>query len=155
MTTRLISLHDHDDDDPLPPPAPLPVVGPVTNTVAGRPPGGALVFDDASVMVITDTTLVGRDPAGDPQVASGALPGVALTGADMSVSRVHAEIRVHGSDVSVVDRGSTNGTYLRRAGGDATRRLDPLTPTHLGLGDTVTFGGVTARFETLDEPGPS
>lgn len=155
MTTRIISLHDVDDEDPLPPPVPLPVLGEVgtgATPATSVPVGGVLVVGDTSVAVITHTTVVGRDPAGDPQVIAGSMPGVVLTGADLSVSRVHAVIRVEGDRVSVVDRGSTNGTHLRRAGTRAVQRLDPHAPVEITHGDTITFGGVACRWEPLDDP---
>ena len=158
MTTRIISLHDIDDEDPLPPPVPLPVlggVGPGATPATTVTAGGVLVVGDTSVAVITHTTVVGRDPANDPQVSAGSVPGVVLTGADLSVSRVHAEIRVEGDRVSVVDRGSTNGTHLRRAGTGAVQRLDPHAAVEIAHGDTIAFGGVSCRWEPLDDPASS
>ena len=153
MTTRIISLHDFDDDDPLPPPAPLPVHG---RTEVGATPqqGGVLVFDNGSVVVVTQTTVVGRDPASDPRVAAGHLHGAVLTGADMVVSRAHAEVQVANDGVAVVDRRSTNGTQWRRAGSEGWQQLEPGVPMTLHHGDGLSFGGLTCRFEPLGDSGP-
>lgn len=152
MTTRIISLRDVDDDDPLPPPTPLPVHGP---PLAAPVPaeGGVLVFQDGSVVVVAHTTVVGRDPVADPRVVAGQMHGAVLAGADLVVSRRHAELRLSSGGVDLVDLGSTNGTMVKRAHDDAWTRLDPQVTTPLQHGDQVSFGGLTCRFEPLrDRP---
>jgi len=152
MTTRIISLHDIDDDDPLPPPSPLPIHG--SDSVGTTPQrGGVLVFDNGTVVVVTQTTVVGRDPASDPRVAAGHLHGAVLTGADMVVSRAHAEVQVASDGVAVVDRRSTNGTHWRRMGTEQWQQLEPDVPTALRHGDGLSFGGLTCRFEPLGDAG--
>lgn len=154
MTTRIISLHDFDDDDPLPPPTPLPLHGrplpPHPETL-----GGVLVFDDGSIIVVSDTTVVGRDPVADPRVASGQIHGAAITGADLVVSRAHAELRVLRSHVEVRDMRSTNGSLLQRCGSNTWQLLEPDTPVMLGRGDHLSFGGLICRFDMLHEAPPS
>lgn len=152
MTTRIISLHDFDDDDPLPPPAPLPVAA----TLPGSPAaparlGGMLAFDDGTVVVVNATTVLGRDPARDPQVSAGEVTGVALAGADFVLSRIHAELRVSIDGVELVDRRSTNGTFVQRPGSKEWQRVDPQHPVPLDEGDRISFGGLICRFEAMDD----
>jgi len=62
---------------------------------------------------------------------------------DTNVSRKHAELRSRGEGVDthwvLVDLGSTNGTLVNgvKVSGEQTLRK----------GDTIVFGGTTARFE--------
>lgn len=152
MTTRIISLHDFDDDDPLPPPTPLPVPG----IAAGAPAapdrlGGVLAFDDGNVVVVNTTTVLGREPGRDPQVIAGHVTGIALTGADFVLSRVHAELRVSFDGVDLVDRQSTNGTLVQRSGSNAWERVDPGSAVPLHDGDRISFGGLICRFEAMDD----
>jgi hypothetical protein len=74
----------------------------------------------------------------DEIVTIGRLPECAITLDDPNVSRRHAQVRRDGSNVLVVDLGSTNGTKVN---GLAVRehRLSP--------GDSITIGTTTLRFE--------
>jgi pSer/pThr/pTyr-binding forkhead associated (FHA) protein len=53
---------------------------------------------------------------------------------DVKASRLHAELRVTGDKLEVVDLGSTNGTFLNR------ERLAPNLPRALTPGDELHFG---------------
>jgi hypothetical protein len=149
VTTRIISLHDL-GDEPLPPPRPLPLTGGPPAKVPS-PLGGALVFHDGSVIVITKTTVLGRDPESDPRVAEGTIHGAVLTGADLVVSRIHAELQVSEAAVALVDRQSSNGTLTRRSSDQPWQRLQPGIPALLQPGDEVSFGGLTCRFDALHD----
>jgi DNA-binding winged helix-turn-helix (wHTH) protein len=63
-----------------------------------------------------------------------------------TVSRHHARIRIVGSDATIEDLGSKNGTYLRG------KRL--VTTAHLEDGDEVHIGSVKLRFRRV-APGTS
>ena len=65
--------------------------------------------------------------------------GLSLAG-ESSVSRRHASIRRQGTNLTVKDLGSTNGTFVNG------RRIDVETP--LAAGDDVQFGAVKFRVET-------
>jgi pSer/pThr/pTyr-binding forkhead associated (FHA) protein len=81
-----------------------------------RPPLGILITDDGRVFTLTDDVVVGREPAQAPEVRAGRARPLVLRDTDQSTSRVHAQIRLSGWRVEVVDRGSSNGTFLSRSG---------------------------------------
>ena len=64
--------------------------------------------------------------------------GLSLTG-ETSISRKHASLIKSGSDVTVSDLGSTNGTFVNGAKLQAATLLRP--------GDTVQFGAVSFRYQ--------
>ncbi len=118
----------------------------VGGLVAGpRPPLGRLVFDDGAAHVVDGSYLVGGRPDTDERVSAGELRPIVVD--DESVAHAHAEIRVSGWDVMVVDAGSHNGTYV--SGPDEgrwtplpprrSRRLLPGTRVRLGDGRTFVF----------------
>jgi hypothetical protein len=74
----------------------------------------------------------------DEAVTIGRLPECAVALDDPNVSRRHAQVRYDGSNVIVVDLGSTNGTKVN---GVAVRehKLSP--------GDRITIGTTTLRFD--------
>ena len=94
---------------------------------AGGVAVGALVLSDGS-----------RVPVADEPVTIGRMADCAIVLTDESVSRRHAEIRRLGSNIVVVDLGSTNGTKVNGAG-IKERRLND--------GDTITVGATSMRFE--------
>ena len=59
-----------------------------------RPPLGLLVFDDGSTFTLDGRYLLGREPETDPLVQTGEARPIALNDPEMSVSRVHAELRL-------------------------------------------------------------
>ena len=94
---------------------------------AGGAAVGALVLSDGS-----------RVPLGDEPVTIGRLADCTVVLTDESVSRRHAEVRRLGSNIVVVDLGSTNGTKVNGAGVKERRLND---------GDEITVGTTTMRFE--------
>ena len=115
---------------------------------AARPPLGVLVFSDGSVQTLAATSVVGRDPSDDPAVRSGDAVSLPLTDPTNTLSRVHAELRLVDWDVQVVDRGSTNGTYVWASGQTAWERLLPDVPRTLQPGTHVSFGRLTTTFQS-------
>jgi len=107
-----------------PPPAPAPARWQVT-------------FDTGEQFEVRGLTLVGRRPearAGEPVKRTVALPSD-----DMSLSKTHAQFQVVPDGALVVmDRGSTNGSILVRAG--VAKRLAGGRPATLRDGDRVRFG---------------
>jgi pSer/pThr/pTyr-binding forkhead associated (FHA) protein len=65
------------------------------------------------------------------------------------VSRVHAEVRLDGWDVLLVDSGSHNGTYLAVPGGQDWISVPPREPQRLAPGTRVRLG---ARMFTFESP---
>jgi FHA domain len=114
-----------------------------------RPAVGFLRFEDGRTVDVDRPLLVGRKPTVDAIGDADELPGlVTLPDTDGMLSRVHAEIRVEGWEVLVVDRGSTNGTRVEIPGQPPTV-LRPGEPCVITSGTTVSFADVaTARFDT-------
>jgi uncharacterized RDD family membrane protein YckC len=94
-------------------------------------------FDTGETFEVTGLTLVGRRPEarqGEPVKRLVTLPSE-----DMSLSKSHAQFQVVPDGALVVmDRGSTNGSLLIRAG--VTKRLTGAQPATLRDGDRVRFG---------------
>jgi hypothetical protein len=113
-----------------------------------RPPLGMLVFGDGAHYELSDELVLGRDPSEDPVVRSGSAIGIALSDPTNTLSRVHAELRLVDWDVQLVDRNSTNGTFVWGPGQTVWERLAPSAPRVLQPGTHVSFGRLTATFET-------
>ena len=113
-----------------------------------RPPLGVLVFENGESFPLVRSAVLGRDPSGATAVLDGSADPIVLADDGRSLSRVHAEIRLHGWDVVIVDRGSANGTYVfDRSAGDWAR-LEPEVPATLAPGMHVSFGQRVAVFES-------
>lgn len=94
-------------------------------------------FDDGQSFVVEGPVLVGRSPS--PTHGEQVRHIVPLLSNDMSVSKTHAAFGpMPEGGLAVVDRGSTNGTVLVRAG--VSRALAPGRSTALLEGDVVAFG---------------
>ncbi len=113
-----------------------------------RPPLGVLTFSDGSHRSLARTIVLGRDPVDDPVVLRGDATAVPLVDVTNTLSRVHAEIRLVDWDVLIVDRGSTNGTYVWDATRQAWDRLGVDQPRALLPGTHVAFGRQAATFES-------
>lgn len=118
-----------------------PVTPGAGQTSGPRPSLGVLIGDDGAVMRLDRSYLVGTAPTTDPSVTGGRARGLVLSGD--GVAPIHAEVRLSGWEVSVVDRGSPRPTQVLAPGDSGWRRLDPfvghvLRPgTHLALGPRV------------------
>ncbi|WP_448638412.1 FHA domain-containing protein [Geodermatophilus sp. URMC 63] len=106
-----------------------------------RPPLGLLVFDDGATVSLDTDYLLGREPETDPRVASGRLRPLLVVDRTGGVSRHHAEIRLEGWDVLLVDTGSANGTLLAPHGAPGWSSLVPGQPVRLAPGTAVRMGG--------------
>ncbi len=121
---------------PAPPPE-APAVDQPPRRAARPEPRWRATADTGESVLVRGLTLLGRGPqagAGE-QVAD----LVALASEDMSVSKTHAQL-VPGDDGSLVamDRGSTNGSVLIRAG--VPRHLSPGRPVTVLDGDILRLG---------------
>jgi len=92
----------------------------------GLPAGSIRLSDGRRITIGAQSLVLGR------------LPECAVVLNDANVSRRHAEIRRRGSDVVVVDLGSTNGTRV-----NGVRVKEQL----LNDGDEIEVGTSTVRFE--------
>ncbi len=124
-----------------------PVEGP-------RPPLGMLTWENGETDRLAGAVLVGRDVGLDAAVASGELAPLVPMGHNDSLSRIHAELRPSGWDVVVIDRASTNGTFVWDEPSRAWQRLSPGEAHVLQAGTVLAFGERTATFEPTDLTAP-
>ncbi len=117
--------------------------------MAGPPARWQVTFDTGEQFEVRGLTLVGRKP--EPRTGEPVKRLVALPSDDMSLSKTHAQFQVVPDGALVVmDRGSTNGTLLVRAG--VAKRLAGGRPATLREGDRVRFGDremTVARLDSL------
>jgi hypothetical protein len=105
--------------------------------VAAPPVRWQVAFDTGEQFEVRGLTLVGRRP--EPRPGEPVKRLVTLPSDDMSLSKTHAQFQVVPDGALVVmDRGSTNGSILIRAG--VTRRLVGGKPATMRDGDRVRFG---------------
>ena len=122
-----------------PEPGTGPAAAPSPSTVRWR-----VAFDTGEAFVVEGLALVGRRP--EPRPGEQARHVVPLRSSDMSLSKTHAQFQVAPDGALVVmDRGSTNGSYVIRKG--MSRSLSPGRPSTLLAGDEVRFGDRTMRVE--------
>lgn len=115
--------------------------------VLGRRPAlGVLVLDDGSMQPLVRDLVFGRAPEADEAVLDGSADPVRLT--DATVSRVHARIVLDGWDVSVLDAGSTNGTFLCVPGQSSWTRIPPGGRAALQPGSAAAFGRRQLRYHS-------
>jgi uncharacterized RDD family membrane protein YckC len=134
------------DAPATPPPAPpLPQRGPRPSApppefslgAAAPPTRWEVAFDTGERFEVRGLTLVGRRP--EPRPGEPVKRLVTLPSDDMSLSKTHAQFQVVPDGALVVmDRGSTNGSLLIRAG--VTKRMAGGRPATLRDGDRVRFG---------------
>jgi pSer/pThr/pTyr-binding forkhead associated (FHA) protein len=113
-------------DDPSLRPTRYAIESEVREGVEGLPVGSLKLADGSRLSIGTQPLTLGR------------LPECAVVIDDPNVSRRHAEIRRRGSDVVVVDLGSTNGTRVNGVRVKEQRLND---------GDEIEVGTSRVRFE--------
>ncbi len=118
--------------------------GSADNVSGSRPPLGVLVADDGAVYRLDAGYLVGSDPVHDPTVSGGLARPLELPGDNVVAS--HAEIRLHGWDVTVIDRGSPGGTHLFEPGAGEWTRVKPFEQRRLRPGTHVAFAQRIVTF---------
>ncbi len=144
---------------PTPAPAPAPAAPkPVAEQTRVRPDPAAagstqgqpaaarwrVAFDTGESFVVEGLALVGRRP--EPRDGEPVRHVVPLRSSDMSLSKTHAQFQVAPDGALVVmDRGSTNGSYVVRRG--MSKALTAGRPSTLLPGDEVRFGDRTMTVE--------
>lgn len=113
-----------------------------------RPPLGLLLFDNGATFVLDHDYLIGREPEPDPEVRSGALRPLVLVDQSGGISRQHAEIRLRGWDVVLIDRNSANGTLVALRDAPQWSAVVPGQPVQLLPGMRISMGRRTLSFET-------
>ena len=119
--------------------------------LAPRRPLGLLVFDGGPTYPVDANCLIGRNPEGGDRVGTGDLRLVTVEDRSGSVSRLHAEIRLNGRDVTLVDSDSSNGTFVST--GSGWRQLNPREAVRLAPGARIRLGE-TVCF-VFSSPSPS
>ncbi|WP_191907851.1 RDD family protein [Nocardioides cynanchi] len=111
-----------------------------TPEASPAPSAWGLVFDTGERVRVESVVLIGRRP--EPREGEQGARLVGLPSTDMSVSKTHAQVALAPDGTLVVtDRGSTNGSVLRRQG--VARRLTAGRPATLLDGDVVNLGDRT------------
>jgi uncharacterized RDD family membrane protein YckC len=119
---------------------------PATAETTATPVSWGLAFDTGERVVVDTLVLVGRHPEARAGEQGARL--VTLPSADMSVSKTHAQVVVAPDGALVVtDRGSTNGSVLRRQG--VAKPLTAGRPATLLDGDVVSVGDRTMTVVRL------
>lgn len=122
-------------------PAPAAPVAPPAPAVRWR-----VAFDTGETFVVEGLAVVGRRP--EPRPDEAVRHVVPLRSSDMSLSKTHAQFQVAPDGALVVmDRGSTNGSYVIRRG--LSKALTAGRPNTLLEGDEVRFGDRTMRVERV------
>ena len=140
-----------------------PVVAPHTPTnglsaaatVQMARPKRWVVLDDDSRFEIDRDCVIGRDPHDSDAVKRGLRP-IRIDDQSVELSRAHVEVRLVNDTVLIVDRGSTNGVFLRGPGEQAWTRLAPWQPTTWPPGASVRIGCRTLQLQapTPQRPHP-
>lgn len=105
-----------------------------------------VAFDTGETFEVRGLAIVGRRP--EPRPGEPVSHVVPLPSTDMSLSKTHAQFQVAPDGALVVmDRGSTNGSYVVRRG--MSRTLTAGRPSTLLDGDIVRFGDRTMTVKRL------
>ncbi len=107
------------------------------------PPSALMRISDGTELTITDTVLIGRNPAPAADESIGQLVRVQDPG--RSVSKTHVLVGVDADGVWVVDRASTNGTVVTLTDGQQIICAEHQV-VRLPEGASVTFGDYSASF---------
>lgn len=109
-------------------------------------PRWRVAFDSGESFVVEGLAIVGRRPEAKP--GEPVRHVVPLRSSDMSLSKTHAQFQVAPDGALVVmDRGSTNGSYVVRRG--MSKALTAGRPSTLLAGDEVRFGDRTMSVEQV------
>jgi hypothetical protein len=106
-----------------------------------------LRFDDGMVVTVDEDLVLGRRPDNHELVTSGSARPVPIADTQNVLSSAHAALQRNGSEVSLVDLGSLNGTHV--AGPEATEwtQLEPGVAHPLSDGDRLLLGWTVITFE--------
>jgi len=111
------------------------------------PPPAKLLMSSGLTVALNRPVLIGRAPQ-VTRVQNNDIPRLlTVASPNQDISRTHAEVRMDGEDVIVIDLRSTNGVLLLRQGA-GPQRLHPGEPTVVEPGVVVDLGeGVTFIVE--------
>ncbi|MFI9536211.1 FHA domain-containing protein [Nocardia fusca] len=116
-----------------------------------RPPLGILILDDGATYLLESDSVLGRDPEHSEPARRGLTP-LQVVDNSGGMSRAHAELLLVNWDVTLVDRGSTNGTRTRATGFRDWVRIPPHQPVVLVPGTEILIGHRMLRYESAAPP---
>jgi hypothetical protein len=109
-----------------------------------------LRFDDGLVVTVDEDLVLGRRPDNHEMVTNGGARPVPIADTQNVLSSAHAALTRSGSEVSLIDLGSLNGTHV--AGPEATEwtQLEPGVAHPLSDGDRLLLGWTVITFEQAE-----
>ena len=112
-----------------------------------QPVLGVLRVSSGATAVLDADIIIGRLPQGTSSTAAQSPCLLAVPSPGKAISKTHCAVRVEGWDIRVEDLGSTNGTFLLRAG-EEPRRVPEHQQLLLRAGDIIDIGdGTTLTVE--------
>lgn len=115
--------------------------------VGVRPPLGVLLFDDGSAFALDRDVILGSAPDRAEQVRTGHAQGLRLEDPTGDIEPLHAEVRLEGWDVLVVDW-STHGIHLLPAEGASWQVAPRGVATALPPGTRIAIGTRTMVYDS-------
>ncbi len=113
-----------------------------------RPSLGVLIFDRGETYTLDADCRIGRRPGQTPGEADAPMHVIEIDDDLRSISRLHLEVRLVEWDVTVIDRGSLNGTFVMSTSDAMPTQLQAEMPTALAPGDRVLVGSRSFVFES-------
>ncbi len=124
--------------------APTPVRGPAPSALPRREQQWTLTLHDDSVIYVSGTLLLGRDPARVEHWEGASL--LRVNDPEKSVSKTHAAVDGSGDELRITDLFSTNGVVV--IGADGTERpLEPGVAVSVPSGSWIELGRYRMRVE--------
>ena len=112
-----------------------------------QPVLGVLRVSSGATAILDSDVIIGRLPQGTSSTAAQSPRLLAVPSPGKAISKTHCAVRVEGWDIRVEDLGSTNGTFLLRAG-EEPRRVPEHQQLFLRIGDVIDIGdGTTLTVE--------
>ena len=112
-----------------------------------RPVLGVLRVSSGATAILDTDVIIGRLPQGTSSTTAQRPRLLAVPSPGKAISKTHCAVRVEGWDMRVEDLGSTNGTFLLRAG-EEPRRVPEHQQLFLRIGDVIDIGdGTTLTVE--------
>ena len=112
-----------------------------------QPVLGVLRVSSGATAVLDADIIIGRLPQGTSSTTAQRPRLLAVPSPGKAISKTHCAVRVEGWDIRVEDLGSTNGTFLLRAG-EEPRRVPEHHQLFLRIGDVIDIGdGTTLTVE--------
>ena len=112
-----------------------------------QPVLGVLRVSSGATAVLDADIIIGRLPQGTSSTAAQRPRLLTVPSPGKAISKTHCAVRVEGWDMRVEDLGSTNGTFLLRAG-EEPRRVPEHHQLFLRIGDVIDIGdGTTLTVE--------